>query len=142
MPNSTSEFILAQVVLATHLLAVVFIALGLIAIPVGVQLKWSFVQIFWWRFLHFGAITLVALQKLLGNLCFLTVWEFNLLSRAGRSLGDVQPALSWADRLIHWNLPLWFFTMLYAATWLCAAWMWWRYPPHRPGWLRRSAAHP
>lgn len=132
-----SDFTLAEIVLTAHLLAVVFIVFGLVAIPLGGWLGRPFVHVFWWRFLHFAAITVVALQKLLGKLCFLSVWEFALLDRAGRRATDVQPALGWADRMIHWDLPLWFFTALYAATWVYVAWLWYRFRPRATSTARR-----
>ena len=126
-----NDFVLAQLVLTVHLAAAAFITAGLLLIPLGARLHWAIAYAFWWRFFHFAAISAVALQKVLGKLCFLTVWEFDLLSRAGRSVTDVQPALAWADRLIHWDLPAWFFIALYALLWLYVAWLWWRIPPRR-----------
>lgn len=122
----------AQIVLSAHLVVVFFIVFGLVAIPIGGYLGWSFVFVFWWRALHLAAIAIVALQKFLGKLCFLTVWEFGLLRSAGRSDQDMQPILAFGSRLIHWNMPLWFFTLLYAVTLLYVVWLWRRFPPTMP----------
>lgn len=126
---------LAQLVLGVHLAVVFFIVFGLVAIPVGARLGWAFVLAFWWRALHLGAMTIVALQKFLGQLCFLSVWEFDLLRGAAQSDQAMQPILAFGSRLIHWDAPLWFFTALYAVTWLYVVWLWRRFPPK----LRRQS---
>jgi uncharacterized protein DUF2784 len=122
----------AQLVLFVHLLVVLFIVSGLIAIPLGSKLHWGFVSLFAYRAAHAGAMTIVVLQKLLGKLCFLSVWEFDLLRGAGQRETDMQPAFAFADRLIHWNMPLWFFTLLYALVWVYIIWLWRRFPPKLP----------
>ncbi|MBV8170462.1 MAG: DUF2784 domain-containing protein [Candidatus Eremiobacteraeota bacterium] len=122
---------LAQTVLGIHLIFVGFIAFGLIAIPIGARLGWEFVSIFWWRALHLAAIAIVALQKFAGKLCFLTTWEFGLLRTSGHSDADMQPLFAFGSRLIHWNMPLWFFSALYALTLLYVCWLWWCFPPSR-----------
>ncbi|HZV78360.1 MAG TPA: DUF2784 family protein [Candidatus Binatus sp.] len=120
---------LAQAVLGVHLIVVGFIVFGLVAIPIGARLGWMFVSVFWWRALHLAAMALVALQKFAGKLCFLTTWEFDLLRTSGRSDADMQPLFAFGSRLIHWNMPLWFFGALYALTLLYVVWLWYRFPP-------------
>lgn len=125
-----SPTMLAQFVLGVHLLVVFFIVSGLVAIPLGFRLHWTFVTPFWYRAMHLGAMTIVAFQKFLGKLCFLSVWEFQLLRDSGHR--ETEPAFVFGDHLIHWNMPLWFFTVLYAVTWAYAIWLWRRFPPeHR-----------
>lgn len=123
---------LAQLVLAAHLAVVFFIVFGLIVIPLGAYLRWTFVFGLWWRALHLGAMSIVALQKFLGNLCFLSVWEFDLLRASGQSDQNMLPIFAFGSRLIHWNMPLWFFTVLYAVALLYVVWLWRRFPPKMP----------
>src|SRR6516165_10758058 len=121
----------AQLVLGAHLVVVFFIVFGLVAIPLGARLGWAFVLAFWWRAMHLGAMTIVALQKFLGHLCFLSVWEFDLLRSSGQSDAALSPIFAFGSHLIHWNMPLWFFTALYAVTWVYVIWLWRRFPPAR-----------
>jgi hypothetical protein len=138
-PNpSVNPVLLAELFLSIHLLVVFFIVSGLVLIPLGASLRWPFVASFWYRAVHMGAIAIVALQKFFGKLCFLSVWEFDTLQEAAHRESDMQPVLALGDRLIHWNLPLWFFTVLYALTWAYVIWLWLRFPPRtgRRSWRR------
>ncbi len=65
---------LAAVVFWARVAVVLFNVFGLIAIPLGAWRGWAFVRVFWWRALHIGLLLLVAVQVLLGRVCFLTLW--------------------------------------------------------------------
>lgn len=124
---------LAQVVLAVHIAAAGFIVFGLIAIPLGAWLGWPFVHGFWWRGFHVVAMGLVAAQKLLGNSCFLSVWEFRLVDIASRVPHQTPAFQSFGEHVLYWNLPLWFFAWLYAALFVFVIYLWFRVPPRRRG---------
>lgn len=119
---------LAQLVLALHLAAAIFVILGMIVIPIGAWRHWPLVSSFWWRAAHLGTISIIALQKVLGQTCFLSVWEFNLLAKAQQGYVTVPPLHAVAINIMHWNMPLWFFTVLYVVLCLYVVWLWHRVP--------------
>lgn len=107
---------LADLLLVFHFLVAGFIVLGLILVWIGVLARWSWVRNPWLRYLHLGAILMVAAEAILGYACPLTVWE-DLLR------GGVRPESfvgRWVFRLLYYNAPEWVFTALYAA-WAAAS---------------------
>jgi hypothetical protein len=128
--------ILAEAVLLFHLGVVLFNIFGLIAIPLGGWRGWAFVRIFWWRALHLAVLAVVALQAVLDRVCFLTLWQSDLLRQAGEAASDGPLIQRWVTRAIFWPLPLWFFALLYAAVCIYTLFLWWAVPPNFP---RRSA---
>ena len=125
---------LAEGVLALHLGVIAFNVFGLVAIPLGGWRGWRFVRVVWWRLLHLGALAVVAVQAVLGQACFLTIWQDAL-----SGVGGNQPPLimRWVDRIIFWPLPLWFFAVLYVLVWCYTLALLWLVPPTRSG--RRAA---
>ena len=121
----------SEFVLGLHLAVIAFNIVGLVAVPLGAWRRWSWVRVRWWRALHVAALSLVAAQALLGDDCFLTVWESGLLRAAGRS-GYAAPFIqTWVDRIIYWSLPMAFFTALYVAVWIYVLALWHWVPPAR-----------
>jgi hypothetical protein len=102
---------LADVVVAFHLLIVLFILLGVPLVYLGAALNWTWVRSRRWRLLHLGAILFVAAEALLGITCPLTVWEDTLRGR--RTAGGFIER--WIDQLIFYDAPAWVFTMAYVA---------------------------
>jgi len=127
---------LADLVLLIHLAVILFNVFGLIAIPLGAWRKWRFVRVFWWRALHVGILIVVALQAVLARVCFLTIWQSDLLQQAGVSASTEPLIQRWVVWLIFWPLPLWIFAAAYMAVLGFAIFLWWTVPPHFP---RRSA---
>ncbi len=102
---------LADLLLVFHFLVAGFIVLGLVLVWIGALARWSWVRNPWFRYLHLGAILMVAAEAILGYACPLTVWE-DLLR------GGVRPESfvgRWVFRLLYYNAPEWVFTALYAA---------------------------
>ena len=132
MPLSPATALqLAHIVLTLHVAVIAFNVLGLVAVPLGAWRGWAWVRIRWWRVLHLAALSLVALQALLGDDCFLTAWESDLLRNAGRQ-GYAAPFIqTWVERLIYCNLPMAFFTTLYLLVWLYVLLLWHWVPPAR-----------
>lgn len=128
---------LAEAVLGFHVAVVPFNVFGLIVIPVGAWRGWAFVRVFWWRALHLAMLTIVAVQVVLGRVCFLTLWQSDLLQQAGETGSNVPMIQGWVTRVIFWPLPLWFFAILYVAVCGYALVLWWLVPPRR---TRRSAS--
>jgi hypothetical protein len=122
---------LAQAILTVHLGVMFFIIFGLVAIPLGGWLGWTFVYGFWWRLFHIIAISAVMAQKLLGDACFLTVWEYNLIDVARRAHDKMPSGHLWGDRLIHVDLPMSFFVTLYTVLWTYVVVLWFLVPARR-----------
>lgn len=115
---------LAFAVLALHVAVIAFNVFGLIAIPLGAQRGWTFVRVFWWRALHLVLLAAVALQALFGRACFLTLWQAALEQDAGAAASREPLIARWIDSVIFWNLPIWFFAVLYLAVWIYALALW------------------
>ena len=101
---------LADLLVAVHFAIVVFIVGGLILVWVGAPLGWRWVRNPWFRYLHLGAIALVAAEALLGYACPLTVWEDALR-------GGTRPesfVARWVHALLYYRAPEWVFTAIYA----------------------------
>lgn len=127
---------LADAVLLLHLAIILFNVFGLVAIPLGAWRGWGFVRVFWWRALHLAILAAVALQAVLQRICFLTVWQFDLLQPAGGPAAPAPLIAGWIDRLIYWPLPLWVFAVLYVAVCLYALLLWLLVPPRLPPFKR------
>lgn len=105
---------------------------GLILIPWGGMRSWRWIRNFWLRLAHLVALSVVAVQALLGRACFLTIWQSELSQRA-RSEGHTPPLIAhWINQLIFWPIPLWVFTVAYVLVWIYTAALWWRFPPRSP----------
>ncbi|HXZ01371.1 MAG TPA: DUF2784 domain-containing protein [Stellaceae bacterium] len=129
--------VLADAVLAVHVAVILFNLFGLVVIPLGGWRGWRFVRVFWWRALHAAILALVALQAVLQQVCFLTLWQGALLRRAGEAAADAPLIARVVNRLIFWPLPLWAFAVLYVAVCLYVLALWRLVPPRLPG---RAAA--
>ncbi len=122
---------LAEIILSAHIAIILFNVLGLIAIPIGAACGWHFVHVAWWRLLHVGLLAVVAAQALAGRACILTLWQSGL---AGSEATPTPLIMSWVDRLIYWNLPIWVFALLYVVVFSYALALLWLVPVH---WARR-----
>jgi hypothetical protein len=124
---------LAALVLALHVGIILFNLFGLVVIPLGAWRGWRFVRIFWWRALHLAILGIVALQAVLQRACFLTLWQSDLLARAGETASREPLIERWIERLIFWPLPRWFFVLLYVAVCVYALALWRLVPPDLRG---------
>jgi len=122
---------LAQLVLTIHALVALFVIVGMVAIPLGARLGWPIVYSMSWRGAHLAIVILIALQKVLGQTCFLSVWEFDLLDRAGLAVAGMPASQALLIRIMHWNMPLWFFTVLYLIVLAYTLVLWLVVPPRR-----------
>jgi hypothetical protein len=120
---------LVDVVVAFHLLIVLFILLGVPLVYLGAALHWTWVRSRRWRMLHLGAILFVAAESLSGITCPLTVWEDTLRGR--RTAGGFIER--WIDKLIFYDAPAWVFTMAYMAFAALVLVTWILVPPTRHG---------
>jgi len=117
---------LADAVLFTHALVVVFIVSGFALIPLGAWLQWEFVRRRWLRFLHLGAMVFVAAQTVLGFLCPLTLWEDWLRGRSDSDVGFIARWVRWA---LYYDVPLQVFGAIYLIGAVVAILLWRWVPP-------------
>ena len=74
-------------------------------------MRWQWVRIPWFRYLHVAAIVFIAAEALIGMACPLTVWEDALR-------GGVRPESfvgRWVQRVLFYEAPEWVFTAAYIA---------------------------
>ena len=105
--------LVADAILVTHALFVVFVALGLILIFVGKFLSWQWVRNPWFRVIHLLGISLVVLQSWFGVICPLTIWEMDLRSKAGQTIYDGSFIMHWLNELLYYQAPPWVFVLCY-----------------------------
>ena len=107
--------VLADLVLSLHVLVIAFNVLGLVVIPLGAWRGWQFVRVLWWRALHVASLSLVAVQAVFARACFLTIWQSDLMQRAGERATEAPLIERWVMSAIFWPIPGWAFTALYVA---------------------------
>lgn len=105
--------ILADVIVAIHVVYVSFVVLGQVAILAGIALGWQWVRNFWFRLAHVLAITLVALEAIAEVSCPLTVWEHDLRVAAGQDVTGETFIGRMLHALIFYDFPTWVFTTIY-----------------------------
>jgi hypothetical protein len=128
-----SYLALADIVLVLHFGVVLFIIGGLALIVAGNTWHWRWVNNIWFRLAHIAAITIVAVQTLLGQLCPLTTLESWLRSKAGSVPYSKSFIEYWIQRALFYEAPLWIFAMAYTVFGLLVVAAWWRFPPRRTG---------
>ncbi|MCH7498052.1 MAG: DUF2784 domain-containing protein [Candidatus Marinimicrobia bacterium] len=92
-----------------------FVAVGFILILVGAALKWAWILNRRIRYLHLGAIALVAAEALVGLICPITLLENWLLigsGQAGRERTFIGQLLY---NLLYYDFPSWIFSVAYIA---------------------------
>lgn len=105
--------LLADLVVALHVGYVACVVLGLIVILVGRVLHWHWVANRWFRLLHLAMIVGVILRASIWSECPLTWWERDLRELAGQENFEGSPLGKVLHDLIHPDLPLWVFPVVY-----------------------------
>ena len=127
----------ADLVLILHTGVIVFIAIGLLAILLGVALRWQWVRNFYFRAAHLLSIGYVVAQAFLGVACPLTILENELRVRAGQAAyaeaGFIQ---FWLHRFIFFDAEPWVFSLAYTLFGLAVAATMWLAPPRKPSVFR------
>lgn len=118
---------LADAILVLHLLVVLFIVGGFVAIWMGAARGWRWVREPRFRLAHLCAMGIVALLALVDIPCPLTVLEEWLRTGAIGAQGFIE---HWVGRLLYYNLPGWVFTLGYALFALLVL-LTWRFVPPR-----------
>jgi len=105
--------ILADALLLLHVLVVVFIVAGLVAVYAGKIFAWSWVRNPWFRILHIAAIGIVVLQSWFGIICPLTTWEMSLRNQSGGTVYSGSFIAHWLETLLYYQMPAWIFVVIY-----------------------------
>ena len=131
MESKTLYLLVADVLLFTHVLFVVFVILGLLLIIAGKFLSWPWVKNPWFRLAHLVGIVVVALQSWLGVICPLTNWEMALRAKVGGTTYPGSFISHWLSTLLYYQAPDWVFVVSYTAfgSLVLASWFWVRPRP-------------
>lgn len=131
-PNDGVGYLVAaDAVLAVHVLFVLFVILGLVAILLGRPLQWSFVRNPWFRIAHLVAIAIVVAQAWLGAICPLTILEMELRARAGVATYEGSFIAHWMQTLLYYDAPAWVFALCYTLFGLLVLFSWFWVRPRR-----------
>ena len=122
---------LADAVLGLHFAIVSFVVGGLVLVLVGNALHWRWVNGWWFRLTHAGAIVVIVAQVWLGRVCPLTSLESWLRVRAGSPSYSESFIEHWVHRLLYYELPSWVFTVAYTVFGLLVLAAWLYFPPER-----------
>jgi hypothetical protein len=101
----------ADAVLVLHFAFVTFVVGGFAVVWIGHFAGWRWVGNRVFRSLHLAAITLVAIESLIGLVCPLTQWEDALRGAAGERSFIAR----WLHAILFYDLPEWMFSVLYVA---------------------------
>ena len=121
---------LADAVLALHVLVVLFVVLGLLLVLLG-RRRWAWVRNPWFRLAHLVAIGVVVVQAWLGRLCPLTTLEMSLRAQAGDATYAGSFIAHWLQTLLYYEAPIWVFALIYSIFGLLVLAGWWLVPPRR-----------
>jgi hypothetical protein len=106
--------LLADLIVIFHFLYVVFAVGGQVTIMLGWIFRWQFIRQPAFRIMHLIAVGFVALEAVIGMVCPLTEWEYNLRHLAGQS---VDRDLSFIARLVRiiifYDFSPWVFTFMH-----------------------------
>ncbi|GHT11255.1 hypothetical protein FACS1894170_04570 [Planctomycetales bacterium] len=121
---------LADLIVVVHFGYVSFVVLGLLVVLIGGGFGWQFVRNFWFRILHLAMILIVVAESLLGIICPLTVWEYNLRVAAGQQdVSDVSFIARTIHNLMFFDVSMTFLTCCYCLFGLAVIASWWFVPP-------------
>ena len=104
----------ADGVLIIHAGFIAFVIFGLIAIWMGIFLRWEWVRNVWFRAAHLLTIAWIVGQALLDITCPLTTWENTLRLRGGQDAYDSAGCIQfWLHRAIFYTAPPIVFKVVY-----------------------------
>jgi len=130
---------LADVIVVVHFVYIALVIAGLLAVLIGWPLGWRWVRNFWLRAIHLLMIGIVVVQALLGVMCPLTVWEYNLRVAAGQDVAEGSFIGRWLHNLIFVDATPGFLTCCYVGFGLLVVASWVFVPPR---WPKRKSAFP
>ena len=117
---------LADLILIIHFCIVFFVVFGLVALPIGCLRNYSWTRNIKFRASHILLMGFITLEAILGITCPLTILE-NIL----RQIEYQQSFVSyWLSHFIYWDLPTYFFVIIYSACFIWSIIFWKVYPPN------------
>ncbi len=99
--------ILADFVVAVHVVYVGYVVLGQLAILVGLIFRWKWIRNPWFRWTHLLLMSIVGIEAILDIVCPLTAWEAALRRMAGEVATEGSFVGRLLDRLIFIDAPSW-----------------------------------
>jgi hypothetical protein len=106
--------VLADLIVIFHFLYVFFAVGGQLVIVIGWFFKWQFIYQATFRIFHLTAVGFVALEAVIGIICPLTEWEYNLRQLAGQSVNrDLSFIARLVRMIIFYDFPPWVFTFMH-----------------------------
>ena len=124
---------LADLILITHVLIVLFILVGFVLIWIGYFRNWNFVRNFYFRIAHLVAMGFVTVQTILGASCPLTIWENALRMKAGADPHYEETFIGhWLGKLLFFEISLEVFAILYGLFFVLVLWTFFFVKPRRP----------
>jgi hypothetical protein len=130
--------ILADAILITHALIVLFNLASLPLIWLGRFFQWRFVRNFYFRIVHLLLIGYIALQAMVGQDCPLTDWENELRIKAGDEIYGGSFIAHWVQRLLFYDAEEWVFAVAYAFFFVLVLATQFYVRPDPPRWWRGS----
>ena len=121
--------VLADLVLALHVAVVAFVIGGLVFIIIGNLNNWRWVNAWWFRLAHLGAIAVVVAEVWLGVTCPLTTFEMWLREKAHAATYHGSFIEHWLQRILYYDAPSWVFVLGYSLFGLIVVATWWYFPP-------------
>ena len=119
----------ADVVLVLHFSVAAFVVGGLVLIIVGNLGNWRWVNAFWFRLAHLGAIAIIAAEAWLGAICPFTTLEMWLRAKAHAGTYGGSFVEHWVRRVLYYEAPPWAFVLGYSLFGLLVAATWVFFPP-------------
>jgi len=120
---------LADIILLVHFAYAGTVVAGFVLIPVGAVLDWAWVRWRWLRAGHLLMIGLVGVEGLIGMVCPLTQWEYDLRVAAGRGAPEGSFIGRLVSSLLYYDFEPWVFTTAYVVLTLLALGAWFWIPP-------------
>ena len=115
----------ANFVLIIHFCIVFFVVFGLLALPIGYLNNYNWTRNTKLRVAHILLIGFITLESILGMTCPLTIIENNL-----RQIEHQQSFVAyWISRVVYWDLPPYFFLILYSSCFGLSLVFWRVHPP-------------
>lgn len=115
----------ADFVLIIHFCIVFFVVFGLVALPIGYLNNYSWTRNIKFRAAHILLMGFITLEAIFGITCPLTIIENTL-----RQIEYQQSFVAyWISQLIYWDLPLYFFVILYSSCFVLSLVFWRVHPP-------------
>jgi len=125
------QLLLADLILVTHALFVVFVVLGLVSILLGGFLHWRWVRNLWFRLAHSAVIGIVIAESWLGLICPLTEWENRARKAGGGDAYSSSFIQHWLHQIMFFDFDSWVFTVAYTLFGIMVLFAWLLVPPTR-----------